>query len=67
MTATAAQSDSPWIVWINYGLEGWSPRGFNSEAEALVFIESGSVGAEVCLTRRRLLMSEDQPEPEACE
>lgn len=54
--------DWPWIVWVDYGSEGWKPRGCETETDALLFIEGGNFGSPVVLTRRRRLLSEDEPE-----
>lgn len=42
----------PYILWINYGCEGWSPKGFDTPEEALAAIMGGmSFGSEVVLTK----------------
>lgn len=57
-----SETQKPWIVWADYGSEGWSPKGFSSETDALAFIEGDNYGHPLTLTRRRRLLSEDEPE-----
>jgi hypothetical protein len=33
----------PYVVWRDYGCEGWSPRSYDTAAEALDAKESGDV------------------------
>lgn len=36
-------ADGPYIVWRDYGCEGWSPRSYDTAAAALADKDSGSV------------------------
>ena len=42
----------PWILWINYGYEGWQPRTYDTAEEAIEDIPYYSNGSPVQLTKR---------------
>ena len=44
--------EQPYIVWVDYGQEGWSPHGFPSEKAALEYVQYGALSATWVLTRR---------------
>jgi len=40
-----------YIVWVDYYSEGWAPRGFDTEAEVIEFIEGGGYGQPMVITK----------------
>jgi len=55
-----ATADKPFVVWTDYGLEGWKPRGFEELRDALDFMQGGTT-FKVVLTRRMRLQADDWP------
>lgn len=49
----------PFIVWLNYHTEGWRPRGFSTEADAIDFILGDAGGDSRILTRALTLRAEE--------
>ena len=41
----------PVTVWIYHGLEGWTPKDFKNETEAIFFIKSGEALGQIRITR----------------
>lgn len=45
----------PYLVWTDYGMEGWQPKGFDTKVEALAWIGEGGHGHPVVVTQRMVL------------
>lgn len=41
-----------YTVWVNYGLEGWKPNDFETEAEAIEYVISGQACSEMRITNQ---------------
>jgi hypothetical protein len=48
----SAKPTQPLLVWIDYGSEGWHPRGFETEEQLREWIlDSGNYGNPFIVTR----------------
>jgi len=52
------ETNYEFLVWIDYGTEGWSPHGFDSLEDAVAFMQTASSESRV-LTRRMVLTARD--------
>jgi len=61
----SAKPTNPLLVWINYGLEGWHPRGFDTEEQLREWILCpGGDGSQFVVTRLldvRITLEERNP------
>lgn len=54
--------DAPYVIWIDYGSEGWSPKGYDTPEEVLDAIASGDThGHPFVITRRTHLSITEMP------
>lgn len=44
----------PYILWCNYGLEGWAPRGYDTEQAMVEAIAEGLTHGNPFVITRRL-------------
>jgi hypothetical protein len=47
----SAKPTQPLIVWIDYAIEGWHPRGFDTEAQLREWILDSGNGNPFIVTR----------------
>jgi len=44
-------ASGPYILWVDYGMEGWKPRSFDNPEEAITAILYGEFCNRVVLTK----------------
>lgn len=55
---TGEQIRQLWILWIDYGPEGWRPQGYASPSEAIFDAMNNPRGERMLLTKRATFKAE---------
>lgn len=59
---TNKDTEGPYIVWVNYGYNGWSPTSYATIQEAIVHGSREAYGYEIVVTKTVSVKVEEVPE-----